>query len=296
MKKRLLISVVFFAIGGLVWYLFLKPYEYLVTFRADTFPGTINQTVKLWSSSLNNSSIVNQSSLSSFDQELSIGNKTYRYTWQVEMLNDSTAEVSVLVTEPGNSLTNKIAIPFLSTQLEEDTENTIKSFYQKLMEHLGKFKVKVEGLATLEDTFCICMPLETDQYGKAGGMMANYSLISSFIVENDLKAAGVPFVEVTKWEKETDQLRFNFCYPIADRGSLPEHAELIYKTLEARKAIKAVYNGNYISSDRAWYALLFYAKKNSIETVDLPIEFFYNNPNFDSNELDWRAEIFLPIK
>jgi len=47
---------------------------------------------------------------------------------------------------------------------------------------------------------------------------------------------------------------------------------------------------------RAWYALINYAKKNNIEIEKKPVEIFYNNPNFGGNELDWKAEIYLPIK
>jgi len=32
--------------AGLVWYMFLKPYDYLVSFEVNTFPGAIRQTIK----------------------------------------------------------------------------------------------------------------------------------------------------------------------------------------------------------------------------------------------------------
>jgi len=38
----------FVLIGGLVWYLFLKPHDYQATFKAKTFPGAINQSIKYW--------------------------------------------------------------------------------------------------------------------------------------------------------------------------------------------------------------------------------------------------------
>jgi len=62
------------------------------------------------------------------------------------------------------------------------------------------------------------------------------------------------------------------------------------------KVIKATYNGNYITSDRAWYSLLQYAKNNNLEVSQHLLEIFYSNPNMGGDELDWKAEIFLPIK
>jgi len=42
--------------------------------------------------------------------------------------------------------------------------------------------------------------------------------------------------------------------------------------------------------------MLNYAKKHDLKTIGEPIEFFYNNPNFGGNELEWKAEIFLPVE
>ena len=69
-----------------------------------------------------------------------------------------------------------------------------------------------------------------------------------------------------------------------------------HKQYNGVKAIKATYNGNYITSDRAWYALLDYAEKNDILIDKKPLEVFYSNPNFGGDELLWEAEIFMPIK
>ncbi|MEH6777641.1 MAG: AraC family transcriptional regulator, partial [Maribacter arcticus] len=68
-----------------------------------------------------------------------------------------------------------------------------------------------------------------------------------------------------------------------------------YKKLETTKGIKAIYNGNYITSDRAWYALLRYAKTNGLNVAPNPIEIFYNNPDMGGNSLNWKTEVYLPL-
>ena len=69
-----------------------------------------------------------------------------------------------------------------------------------------------------------------------------------------------------------------------------------YDRLYPKKALKAIYHGNYITSDRAWYALMDYAEKNGIEVVPEPVEVFFNNPNMGGDALNWTAEIYLPIR
>ena len=84
----------------------------------------------------------------------------------------------------------------------------------------------------------------------------------------------VPFVEVTDWQMAKDSVSFNFCNPIFKTDSLPEIPGVFYKQIRARKALKAIYHGNYITSDRAWYALLNHAAKNQIEVDNQPFEIF----------------------
>ena len=95
---------------------------------------------------------------------------------------------------------------------------------------------------------------------------------------------------------KNDSIQYNFCFPIKQSDSLPKHPEIKYKRYYEKDAIKATYNGNYITSDRAWYALKEYADRNNIEIDLTPIEIFYNNPNMGGDELQWKAEIFMPIK
>lgn len=296
MKKKFVWILVVLLVGSLAWYLFVRPYEYIVTFRLSALPGTINQSVKTWNSTLGDAMIVEQHSLGSFKQKVRLADRTYLYQWEIELLNDSTSGVSIFIVEPGQSIMNKLLIPFVRTRLEVDAENMFRNFYEKITEHLQKFRVRVEGLGQFEATYCVYIPVTTNQIGKAHGMMANYSLLSSFVAENEIETNGMPFLEVTEWKMDKDEISFNFCYPIKSQESLPEHDLLKYKQIDTKQAIKAIYNGNYITSDRAWYALRHYAEKNNLQTVDLPLEVFFNNPNFDSNEKAWKAEIYLPLK
>ena len=295
MKKYFLSLALILAIF-LSWYLFIKSYDYKISFMVKTYPGTINQTIKIWNTSLENAKIINSKSINSLEQEIIIDNHTYIYNWKVNLINDSTSKVEVYISELSNSLINKITIPFLETNIEKDSQKVVKDFYEIIKKHLNNINVKVVGLSEFERTYCIYVPVKTTQIGKANGMMHYYPLISSFIVESNIQSNGFPIIEITNWNSNKDSLEYNFCFPIIKTDTLPSHAVLQYKWLENTKALKAIYNGNYITSDRAWYSLMNYAEKNKIETINKPIERFYNNPNFGNNEKEWQADIFLPIK
>jgi len=295
MKKVILVLGVLL-LAGLVWYLFIKPYDYVVSFKARTFPGTINQSLKIWNSTLKDAQLVNQEGLTHLEQNIKFNDSTYLYQWDIIPLTDSTSKVKVYVKDLDHSFKNKIAIPFFNTDFEKRTVSTVKDFNEKLNEHIDKFRVKVIGKSELTSTYCAYVSVKTTQFGKAKGMMYNYPLLNTILANNGIELNGRPFIEVTQWNKETDSIRYDFCYPIIKSDTLPTHPDLKYKQFNSRNALKAIYNGNYITSDRAWYALMDYAAKNDIEISGLPVEVFHNNPNMGGDALKWKAEVYFPLK
>ncbi len=281
---------------GVLGYLFVYPQDYQVSFEVKTIPGTVNQTVKSWINTLENSEIINENTISEFDQQIKFGDSTHIYQWRIKPIHDSLSKVTVYAKDVNHSLGNKLSVPFSDTNFEKRTRNTLTDFSKKLLEHLKKFKIEVVGEDTTVSKFCACTNVKTDQFGKAKSMMRDFPFLSSFIVKNKLQPNGAPFLQVTNWQKKKDSIDFKFCFPIVQMDILPEHPEIEFRSYYGRKAIKAIYNGNYITSDRAWYALIDYAERNDIEVTELPLEVFYNNPNMVGNELNWKAEIFLPLK
>jgi hypothetical protein len=165
-----------------------------------------------------------------------------------------------------------------------------------LKEHLEITRVKVDGVTELKPSFCVCRSLETPQIEKANGMMKDFELLTSFLEKYNLKSEGPPEVRIKEWSHNLGSIKFDFCFPITQTDSLPTGDSLYFKSFERQRALKAEFNGNYITSDRAWYALIQYAENNGYKITGLPIEHFHDNPNLGMNEKNWRAEIYLPIE
>jgi len=296
MRKKLIGGFFILFIGGLLWYLFLKPYDYQVTFRAKATSGIINQSIKLWADKIESSKFIGQKDWEHFTHQLKFNDSAYTYEWSIKALSDSISQIKVHVTDINHSLANRIAVPFSKTDFEKRTIETVKDLQSVLNEHIERFKVSIIGLEEIVPKYCAYIPFEGKQTEKALQMMRTYSFLSSFMTTNHFELDGPPFIEIVNWKKQQDSIAFNFCYPITKPDSLPEIENIFFKKIQGRKAIKAVYNGNYITSDRAWYALLKYAKINNIAVEETPIEIFHNNPNMGGDELSWKAEIFMPLK
>lgn len=296
MRKTVWVVVLLIA-GFLVWYLFIKPYDYLITFKVKAIPGTINQSVKLWSETLDGSQITSTGDLYRLNQNITFNDSLFHFIWEIVPLTDSTSKVKVYIKDEDHSLQNKLEIPFMSNDFKKRSLNTVHGFAKDLQENIKSFKVTVNGTEKLDPSFCVYVPVKTSQFGKARGMMQNYALLMDFVAGNNLTPDGQPFVEITDWNMKTDSIDFNFCFPIVKQDSLPESKILQYKQFDGfEQALKATYNGNYITSDRAWYRLMDYAGARGIEISKTPVEVFYNNPNMGGDDLQWKAEIYMPIK
>jgi effector-binding domain-containing protein len=281
-------------IGVLTWFLFLKPYDFSVSFKAKTLPEIVNQSVKIWNSKIEGS--IKQLENNGILLRIPYKSDSLTYQWTMEQKSDTTTSVKVSIRDENISLIEKLKIPFSKTDYEKGVTENLTEFIELLNVHLAGIKIRVLGNSRIDSTYCAYVPLKGRQVEKARGMMENYGLLSTLFVDQNVELNGHPFIEITRWDRITDSIYYNFCYPIIKKDSLPQHDKIKYKQFHGREVLKAVYNGNYMTSDRAWYALLNYAEKNAIKVTVTPIEVFVNNPNMGGNELEWETNVYLPIK
>ncbi|MDT0606687.1 GyrI-like domain-containing protein [Croceitalea rosinachiae] len=294
--KKVLSGFLLIILLGLIWYLFIKSYDYTVRFEANTSPGAINQTLKLWDRTLDTiESIEQKGSLYHLMQKVQFNDSVHLYHWKIKSLTDSTSKVLVNIKDVDYSFINKVKVPFSDTDFEKRSRKTVLEFMEYLNEHIDEFKVTIIGEEEMPSKYVAYLPIKATQFKKADEMMKNTSYLSQTLLHSKTILDGPPMVEITKWDRKNDSLEYNFCYPIIRSDHLPINTEIEYKRIFGKKALKAIYNGNYITSDRAWYALLDYAKTKGIQVEPHPIEIFHNNPT-GGNEIEWKAEIYLPIK
>lgn len=295
--KRTIFGILIGLLILLLGYMFIYPNDYIVRFEADTFPGTINQSIKLWNNVVGvEDSKVTQEDLYHLEQLVQAGDSVHRYRWEIEPITDTTSRVTVGIKDLDHSLKNKLLVPFTEAEVEKSGVSRVTDFVEDLNAHIDLFKVHIDGEAELPSTYYAYVDLKTSQHGKAGGMMDNYLLLSNILVSNGVTMNGPPMIVVNEWDREQDSVDYEFCFPVIRSDRLPRHPEIQYRRIFPKKALKATYNGNYITSDRAWYALLDYAEKNGIEVEPTPVEVFHNNPNMGGDALRWKADIYLPIK
>lgn len=295
-SRKIIVLVPLVLISVSIGYFFIQPQDYRVVFKVNTFPAVVNQTLKLWHNSADSSLSLEQYALGNLKQQFKFNDSLHQYHWRIEAIHDSLSEITLDIKDPENSVANRWQKLLGNNPIGSRSKKNVLEFINKLNDHIQKFRIHSIEEVDLPTTFYAYVSIAGKQSSKARGMMANISYISNFLLHNKIELNGSPFITVEEWDQKNDSIRYNFCFPIKRSDKLPAHEEIKYKKLFAKKALKAEFNGNYIYSDYAWYALLNYAKKNNIEIDPTPIESFYNNPNMGGNELNWKALVYMPIK
>ena len=299
-KKNIKIGLVALLLLFLGWYLFIKENDYLINFKVTTATGTVFQGIQEWSKSREKGHnehfiTLKEAKYDFIKQEMTKGKTRCIYSWEIQSVNDSTSSVSIGIKEFENSLYNRITAPFWNTTWKKNHIERIKDFKKGLEEHIKNFKVKIEGEATSEATDVAYINLKSVMQEKAQTMIMNDGIITGFLQKNNIKIIGRPYLEINTWDKESEKLDFNYCFPIDKNTSKIQDPQVKFKTLPAKKGLQATYYGNFRTSDRGWFALLDYAKRNKISISNKPLEHFLANPFNGGNELEWQTKIIIPI-
>ena len=299
MKKKIGIfcSVALFLFLG--WYFGIKASDYTITFTAKAASGTVFQGIQEWSTIQRQKrkehfTVVEKNNFDFLKQQMTVGDTTYTYVWEITPLNDSVSKVSVGINEIGKSWYNKITAPFWPTKFKTEQIRKVKDLREGLNEHLKNLKVRIDGEGTSKPVYVAYIQLKSALQEKAQTMIGNDAAITGFLYTHKIKIVDRPYVEIVDWDLDKETIVFNYCFPIDPLTKAIADANVKFKTIPSLKGIKATYYGNFRTSDRAWFALMDYAKKNDLKIKNIAFEHFLANPFNGGEELEWETQIIMP--
>lgn len=304
-KRKLriaLLLIIVALVSYFVWYFFIKSYDYAINFYVKSAPGTVYEQVADWKKWDNfaaeeSTVVTSKKAYSEINQHVPLNNTDLGLHWTFKGVNDSTTRVRVEIKDKKNSFKNRLLIPFSKTEFEDVMRFKFVNFKKNADAFARReFRVKIEGESESPEAFVVYVPLKSSMKDKALNMMRNDGLLLRYIDSMKLRKNGNPIIEVTNWNVENDSIEYIYAFPISKTDSLPQSNLFKFKEIPARKSIKATFNGNYRISDKSWYAIYDYALRNNIKIDNKVFETFLNNPHNGGDNLDWKAEIYIPIK
>lgn len=305
MKKILLIFLALL-LSGSVWYLFIKKYDYQFTMEAKYGPGSVYNEISEWKRlnpdiSKDNIAVSQGEPFKNLTQKVySFDDEAVEFYWEFEKRNDSLTDVVLNVRSENNSLGNRLDImnPFVESNYIDSLKQHLLAYRLRLQNYQTAYRIQItDSIVNSPALDCIChtsknIPVK----GKAVEMVKTIDILEDYLLNRDLKLTGSPFVQVIKWNRDENIIDFDFCFPVnLPRDSRP-NGEVKFREIPSSKSLKAVFNGNYRLSHKAWFDLLYTAEEMELKTDGLPLEVFFNNPNVEStSSTTWKAEIYLPI-
>ena len=301
-KLRWIILIAsFISLITLVWYLFLKPFDYQAKMSVNSSPGFVYQAVVDWNKDLQVSRdiTVNYEYLNPFSEltyETEFSGIPLSFNWEIEENSDSTSLINIGINHQKNSVSERIQKLLSKTQTEQVIHKELGQFYKGLEKYLGESLVTIDGKATFGKSYVAYVSIKSLQDEKADMMIRNSEYIKTFLLLNNIKLISHPFIHIKHWDFKTGKIDYEFCFPIEQMNNFPDHNEIKYKVFKPMNALKASFFGNYSLSDRAWFELHAFAERSNIEVEPQLIELYHNNPHEGGNSIDWKAEIFMKIK
>ena len=298
-KLKLLLAVVILSFLG--WYFLLKQSDYTITFKVNAATGTISQGIMEWSTTQSKSqnelyTLLEKRNYDFIKQQMKKGNQVMEYTWNMESINDSITNVIVGVKDLNHSFYNRLTAPFIPTKFRTEQIEKIKLFKTGLEDHIDDFKIRIDGEKSSEEIYVAYISLKSVLQEKAQTMIGYDADIVGYLDKNKIKIVGHrPYLEVTDWDHDKETVSFNYCFPIPKNTKYIPNSKVKFKTIPAMKGLQATYFGNYRTSDRAWFTLLDYAKRNNIKLQNTVLEHFLANPFLGGNELEWETKIIIPF-
>jgi hypothetical protein len=300
MVKRVLWVTSALALLAAIWYFFLKPYHLSVGFNTPEASEVVYQHLLEWPVSAGDSLEINTLETekpNSVIQQVERDSLKYRFNWSVERKAPGRTRVVARISALDFPLQEKLNLLLGTSSLKAAGAAQVRSVYQGLKNKSGSYRVHSFKDSLREPVYCAYISLKSQVDTKAAVMRSNIQKVMGYINQNELQLAGDPFLEITKWDRVTDSIEFNFCFPVVRTDSMPvPPREVKLKITQPLRGLKAEFNGNYRYSHRAWYYLLEKAGAESPEGGPQLVEVFLNDPHEAGDPLTWKALIYLPLE
>ena len=299
--KKLGILGLVVVLVGLSWYFFIKGYNYRITFKTPHAPGTVYSAIsemQQWQlDGLDSVYITKKDPFKSTAYNFHYGDSLFNIKWKINRINDTLTKVTGMASDLNNSFSQNLSVPFKNTDFVKRNVKLATRLMNSLYVHENDYKVTIpnDSLVKVASQYCACISLKSEISDKGKAMISHISVIMNYIRDNELTLAGDPFLEVIEWDKDTMETISDFCFPINESDSLPPSNAIKFKNSKEFMALKAIFNGNYRLSDRAWYELIDLAEQRGIAVRMAPFEIYRNDPHSGGDELNWVAEVYLPV-
>jgi effector-binding domain-containing protein len=303
MKKIIIIAVagLLLLFLGICFYLYSRPCDYKVSFTTEASPDVAWFHILNWDTWNRKQrgvqiKVTEKQAVSYIQSQVALNDTILDFQWIIEARGDSMTKVSACVSDPSRRLKNRLSAPVFSTAFKRSVRNNILDIMQRLESMRKTFNYEFVGPAYFEGRDCVYMTVQCGVRQKAASMITTVTDLNQFVRKNGLGLDGHPFLLIHDWKVGSDSIRFDFCFPISKHEAIPSHSLIRYKRVKGMEAVRSDFHGNYSITDLCWFKLAEELGDLGYKSTGTLIEVYHNDPHSGTNELEWKAEIFLGIQ
>ena len=124
----------------------------------------------------------------------------------------------------------------------------VKRIRTELEAHTTKYRVSTPIEDMIPERYCACTSSSTTITLKAAEMMIQNQKLTDFLAVNGLSVTEYPLLKVTRWNHNSQEIDFDFCFPVPKNRTYPKFEGVTLKNIPKENALKTIFNGNYISN------------------------------------------------
>ena len=181
---------------------------------------------------------------------------------------------------------------YVGPQIEE----SLVKINNYLVNELGNFDIKVQGLVSLPETNYIeqkdsCLVKDFPKKSKA-----LLKTMKTFIKNNDIETLSVPFV-IFYNNPSGSMMKYAMCVPVKDEILTTPESQIQGKNFKSFLAVKTILKGDYSHMKNAWSKARNYIAENKFTEDKASVYMgIYKKSAPEVNEPSkWETEIYIPI-
>ena len=181
---------------------------------------------------------------------------------------------------------------YVGPQIEE----SLVKINNYLVNELGNFDIKVQGLVSLPETNYIeqkdsCLVKDFPKKSKA-----LLKTMKTFIKSNDIKTLSVPFV-IFYNNPSGSMMKYAMCVPVKDEILTTPESQIQGKNFKSFLAVKTILKGDYSHMKNAWSKARNYIAENKFteDKASVYMGIYKKSAPEVSEPSKWETEIYIPI-
>ncbi len=173
----------------------------------------------------------------------------------------------------------------------------LEGIEEEVLNDMKKYTIHVDGVTQYGGGYYMyntAVAKQSEIGERMGPMMGQ---VSSYMEQNNLQMAGMPFTIYNSIDDLNNTVIFSACIPVKERIITPEGSPVVCGFMEPVSAVKTTLKGDYSNLKETYSQAMAYMAENNIQMhpTNKMFEVYSTDPGKVPNPADWITEVYIPI-